>query len=192
LVDTSRKNYFELKPVTWANDRAKQAKLDAQVTKYDSALQPLGYHRGRSSELTFGMSKSPLGIVRDQQNEYLVSLRPASQTLQPSGVNGRGVVWYELDELKKNEKTPRRMRIPNILAVPEQVQRQIQVLQLTPEGGPGLYEDYVFYAGVVATYISVSYALSALAAWGTTTTIEGYKLDEATGVAVGTITSLAA
>ena len=76
MVDTHPQlmEYFDLKPVTGANDNAKLELVNQQMTAYDNVLQPLGYRRGNSRELTFGMDRMPFGVVQDGDDSYLVSL----------------------------------------------------------------------------------------------------------------------
>jgi hypothetical protein len=192
LVDTKEKTYFEMKPVTWANSGMRQGTLAAQMGKYDAALGPLGYDRGNSSDLTFGLRTMPLGLVKDGKDWYLVTLWPVlTPRLSPSGIDGRGVLWYELDPIKRKRDFEDRQRIPlpRGLNVPQELVRQIELF-VAPDVGPqGLQQDWWFYTAVVASYLAVQYSLSALAAWSTTTVAAGNTLSFETHTTVSTLTS---
>jgi RHS repeat-associated protein len=192
LVDTKEKTYFELKPVTWANDGPRQRnELATQMGAYDAALRPLGYDRGNSRDLTFDLDKMPLGLVKDGKDWYLVSLRPADKRLRVSGIDGRGVLWYELDPVKRKRDFEDRQRIPlpRGLNVPQEVVRQIELF-VAPDVGPqGLQQDWWFYTAVVASYLAAQYSLSALAAWSTATVAAGNTLSFETHTTVTTLTS---
>jgi hypothetical protein len=126
LTDVSGKAYYELKPVTWATDRVIPQTgqrtltdlLRTQMTNYKNALEGLGYDRGDSPSLTFTQPKLPIGLVQHGAKWYVVSLRPAEDPLC-NGDDGRGVLWYELDETRKEDwENQKRMPVPQ--QVPQQ------------------------------------------------------------------------
>jgi hypothetical protein len=96
------------------------------MRSYDKALQPHGYHRGSSHSIA-KFDKFPIGMVRNDGKWYAVSLWASRQMLK-GDINGRGVIWYELDEIRRsNEFKVREMEIPSALRVPNKVTRDIRV-----------------------------------------------------------------
>ena len=88
-----------------------------------------------------------------------------AQTTLTSGIDGRGVIWYELDELRRDEEEEPQGDIPSTLQVPQDVIKDINVFGYG-DGEPGLTGDWVFYAAAVASGVAVKFWLTATASAG--------------------------
>ena len=156
ITSVGTHEYFEMKPVTNAQDAGKLADLQEQVGEYDTALQPLGYNRGESSAVTLGLDRMVLGTVKYQQEKYLVELSPAKAILF-DGSDGRGILWYELTKLEKKREreieNQQPIEIPQILNIPINVQNDIDVFDYK-FGEPGLRHDHVSTGLGIATLVA--------------------------------------
>lgn len=157
LTDVKGHAYYELKPVTWAQDRIIPQTgqrtltdlLRPQMASYDNALQPIGFDRGNSPGLTFNQAKMPLGLLPYLGKTYLVSLRPAEPILV-NGDDGRGVLWYELDETDGEKwRNRQRMVLPDALGVPQQWKDTIDLFHFDEQDNP--INLYWVVTGVVAS-----------------------------------------
>lgn len=156
ITSIETREYFDLKPVTQFNDISELTFVQQQMRNYDNALRPIGYDRGESRSITLGLSRMPLGTIDYNNKSYLVELWPGRERLL-DGSDGRGLVWYELTEITRQQKEQyndqRLVNIPSALNIPQEVQDVITVF------------DYkVGDSGVIHTdHYTTGFAIAAIA-----------------------------